>query len=76
MWCKYLHRYRRLDHANFNEGADFAPWNQEADEHISRDVDIVTDEWNGYIPIKADYPNPHKGNPKMEQTFLICLSIS
>ena len=24
------------------------------DEHISKDADIVTDEWNGYLPIKAD----------------------
>lgn len=27
------------------------------DEHISKDANIITDEWNGYLPIKADYPN-------------------
>lgn len=27
------------------------------DEHISKAANVVTDEWNGYLPIKADYPN-------------------
>lgn len=26
------------------------------DDHISKDADVITDEWNGYLPIKADYP--------------------
>lgn len=25
-------------------------------EHISQDADIITDEWNGYLPLKTDYP--------------------
>lgn len=25
------------------------------DEHISRDAEVVTDEWNGYLPLKKDY---------------------
>lgn len=25
--------------------------------HISKDANIVTDEWNGYKPLKKDYPN-------------------
>lgn len=27
------------------------------DEHISKEANVITDEWNGYLPIKADYPN-------------------
>ena len=27
------------------------------EEHISKDAEIITDEWNGYLPIKKDYPN-------------------
>ncbi|MCM1441017.1 MAG: IS1595 family transposase, partial [Roseburia sp.] len=26
------------------------------DDHISKDADVITDEWNGYLPIKVDYP--------------------
>lgn len=29
----------------------------DVDEHISKDANIITDEWNSYLPIKADYPN-------------------
>lgn len=25
------------------------------EEHISRDAEVVTDEWNGYLPLKKDY---------------------
>lgn len=27
------------------------------DEHISKEANVITDEWNGYLPIKTDYPN-------------------
>lgn len=26
-------------------------------EHISKEADITTDKWNGYLPISKDYPN-------------------
>lgn len=26
------------------------------DEHISKEAEVITDEWNGYLPIKG-YPN-------------------
>lgn len=29
----------------------------DVDEHISKDANIITDEWNSFLPIKADYPN-------------------
>ncbi len=27
------------------------------EEHISKDANVVTDEWPGYTPLKKDYPN-------------------
>lgn len=27
------------------------------DEHISKKAHVITDEWNGYLPIKRDYPH-------------------
>ncbi len=26
------------------------------DDHISKDAKVITDEWNGYKPLKTDYP--------------------
>lgn len=40
--------------------------------HISKDADVITDEWTGYIPLKKDYPklkqipsNSGKNHPDM-----------
>ena len=40
-----------------SEGAsskDFKPF---FNDHIDNTANIITDEWNGYVPLKKEYPN-------------------
>ncbi len=36
------------------------------DDHISKDAKVITDEWNGYKPLKTDYPLLEQRNRMME----------
>ena len=40
-----------IEHASANE---FKPF---FNDHISKDANVVTDEWTGYLPLKKQYPN-------------------
>ena len=49
--------------------ASFRPF---FEKYISKDAEIVTDEWSGYLPLKTDFPNiiqrasdKGKGHPEM-----------
>ena len=34
-----------------------------------KDAEIITDEWNGYLPIKKDYPNLTQRNSEKGSNF-------
>lgn len=39
------------------------------DEHIARDAHVVTDEWNGYLPIMKLYPNMERRKSEEGNNF-------
>jgi len=43
-----------IEHASAKE---FMPF---FNDHISKDANVLTDEWTGYIPLKKQYPNLHQ----------------